>query len=96
MNNSLFTEVLVRSNSYIVFLVINNVTKENQGRHECIYGKKYGLVYGNYITLLVYDSPRHLLRGITYTHKFKLNLIHNMKTKYSLNNRKGYLFFFYF
>ena len=65
MNNSLSTGISVSSNSYIIFLVINNVTKENHGRYECIYGRKDGLVYGSYITLLVYDSFKHLLRGIT-------------------------------
>ena len=75
MDNSLSTGISVSSNSYIIYLVINNVTKENQGRYECIYGRKDGLVYGGYVTLLVYDSPRHLLRGITYTPKLKINFI---------------------
>ena len=73
MNNSMSKEVSGRSNSYMVFLVINYVTKENQGRYECIYEREYGLVYGDYITLLVYDSPKHLLRGMTYTPKLTHN-----------------------
>ena len=58
MNNSLSTEIPVCRKSYIIFLVIYNATKENQGRYECIYGRKYGLFYGGYITLLVYDLPK--------------------------------------
>ena len=85
MNNSQSMEIYVRSNSNIVFLVISNVTKENQGRYECIYGRKYGLVYGDYITLLVYDSPKQLLTGITHLHEHT-SLIQNMKSKYSLQD----------
>ena len=75
MNNSLSKEVSGRSNSYIIILVISYVTKENQGRCECIYGRKYGLVHGDYITLLVYDSFKHLLRVITYTPKYLQNIL---------------------